>query len=199
VARDGNLVAVNNDATISDFSFPMLLDSALNQISQLGIESLFAALNQPGMALHDSGSLLYSSTDLGVDIVDVRHGTLAERIVLNEQAVGLSGSLAIDQSGARIFLITNAGLTSIQLDAVPLSIGSITPSSGSAGALMQIRGSGFQAGTTAKIANTVAATTFVDADTLEITIPSIAKGLAALTLVNPDGSSYTSDAAIVVQ
>jgi len=199
VARDGNLAAVNNDAADSDFSFPMFVDSALNQISQLGIESLFAAVNQPGMALHDSGALLYSSTDLGVDIIDVRHGTLSERIVLNEQSVGLSGSLAIDQAGGRIFLITNAGLTSIQLDAVPLSVGSITPSSGSSGALLQVRGSGFQAGTTAKIGNTGAAATFVDGDTLQLTIPTVASGPAALTLVNPDGTSYTWDAAIVVQ
>jgi len=143
--------------------------------------------------------LLYSSTDLGVDIIDVRHGTLSERIVLNEQSVGLSGSLAIDQAGGRIFLITNAGLTSIQLDAVPLSVGSITPSSGSSGALLQVRGSGFQAGTTAKIGNTGAAATFVDGDTLQLTIPTVASGPAALTLVNPDGTSYTWDAAIVVQ
>jgi IPT/TIG domain len=199
VARDGNLVAVNNLTGDSDFSFPMFLDSALNQVSQLGIESLFAAVNQPGMALHDSGALLYSSTDRGIDVIDEHHGTLSERIVLNEQAVGLSGSLAIDQTGGRIFLITNAGLTSIELDAVPLSIGSVTPSSGSPGTLLQIRGSGFQTGTTAKVNGKVANTTFVDAGTLQLTIPVIASGPAALTLVNSDGTSYNLDAAIVVQ
>ncbi|MFZ3333300.1 MAG: hypothetical protein WA197_21855 [Candidatus Acidiferrales bacterium] len=111
-ARDGNVFAINNAAEISDFPFPMFLDSQLNQISQLGIESIFAAVNQPGIAVHDSGALLYSSTDLGVDIIDVRHGALAERILFNEQDAFVSGSLAVDDPGQKIFLITNAGLTS---------------------------------------------------------------------------------------
>ena len=198
-ARDGNVFAINNAAEISDFPFPIFFDSQLNQISQLGIESIFAALNQPGTAVHDSGALLYSSTDLGVDIIDVRHGALAERILFNEQDAFLSGSLVVDDPGEKIFLITNAGLTIIELDAVPLSIGSVTPSSGSSGTVVQVRGSGFQAATTASFNGTTAATKFVDADTLQVTVPSITSGPVQIILLNPDGTSYKLDAAYTVQ
>jgi hypothetical protein len=198
-ASDGNVFAINNDPDYSGFPFPMFVNPQLNQISQLGIESLFAAVNQPGMALHDSGALLYSSTDLGVDIIDVPHGALAERILLNEQDAFLSGSLAVDETGQSIFLVTNAGLTIIELDAVPLSIGSLTPTSGGSGTVIQVRGSGFQAGTTATLNGTAAATRFLDGDTLQITIPSIGSGPVAVTLSNPDGTSYELDGAFSVQ
>src|SRR5204863_50451 len=84
--------------------YPMMVDSQLNQISQLGIEFIFSAANMQGMAVHDSGSLLYSSTNYGVDIIDVKHGALAERILLNGQDAFLDGSLAVDENGESIFL-----------------------------------------------------------------------------------------------
>jgi hypothetical protein len=198
-SRDGNVFAINNAAEISDFPFPMFVDAQLNQISQLGIEAILAPSNQQGIAVHDSGALLYSATDLGVDIIDVRHGSLAERIVLNEQDAFLSGSLAIDQTGQKIFLLTNAGLTVIDLDAVPLSIGSVTPVSGAVGATVQVRGSGFQAGTTTSFNGTPAIAKFVDVDTLQLTVPTIGSGAAAISLSNPDGTSYRLDAAFSVQ
>jgi hypothetical protein len=197
-ASDGNVFAVNN-APVSEFSFPMFVNSQLSQISQLGIESLFAAVNQPGMALHNSGALLYSSTDLGVDIIDVAHGALAERILLNEQDAFLSGSLAIDGTGQRVFVLTNAGLTIIELDAVPLSIGSLTPSSGTSGTMIQVRGSGFQSGTSAGFNGTSVSTKFLDGDTLQITVPNMGAGPVAVTLSNPDGTSYELDGAFSVQ
>ncbi|MGA8677593.1 MAG: IPT/TIG domain-containing protein, partial [Candidatus Acidiferrales bacterium] len=197
-ARDGNVFAINN-AGDSYFAFPMFFDPQLNQTSQLGIESLFAAVNQPGMAVHDSGALLYSSTDLGVDIIDVRHGGLAERILLNEQDTFLSDSLAIDDPGQKIFLITSAGLTIIDLDAVPLSIGSMTPSSGSSGTVVQVRGSGFQSGTTVAFNGTPAAVKLTDADTMQVTVPTITSGPAQIVLSNPDGTSYKLDDAFTVQ
>jgi hypothetical protein len=198
-ARDGNVFAANNDASISDDAFPLFFDDQPNQISQMAIEDILAITDNPVMALHDSGALLYSSTNLGVDIMDVRHGALAERILLNEQAAGISGSLAVDHSGGNIFLITNAGLTIIKLDAVPLSIGSVTPAFGSASTTIQLRGSGFQSGTVVKMNGTTAATQFIDTDTLQITVPAMPSGPTSITLSNPDGTSYKLDAAFIVQ
>jgi hypothetical protein len=200
--RDGSIFSVNNLNSLlvsSDFPVPMFLDQQLNQISQLGIESLFATVNMPGIALHDSGALLYSSTLFGVDLIDVRHGALAERIVLNEQASGLSGSLEVDESGARIFLVTNAGLTIVTMDAVPLSIGSVAPNSGIAGTSVTFRGSGITPSTAVKLNSTNCAVTFVDANTLQVTIPAaMNSGPVTINLTNPDGATYILDAAFSV-
>jgi IPT/TIG domain len=199
-SRDGNVFAMSMDIDASDFVFPMIVDAGLNQISQLGIESTFAAENLQGNALHDSGSLLYSSTNYGVDLIDVKHGALAERILLSEQDVFLDGSLAVDETGQKIFLITNAGLTDIELDSVPLSVGSITPSVGSTGTLAKIRGSGFNAGTNVKFNGATAATTLIDEDTLQVSVPpSTQTGGAQIVVSNSDGSSYTLDSAFTVQ
>ena len=198
VARDGNVFSVNN-ALNSDFSFPMFFDSQLNQTSQFGIEAIFAAVNQRGMALHDSGALLYSSTDLGVDIIDVHHGALAERIVLDENDAFQTGSLAVDETGAKLFVITDAGLTVIQLDAVPLSIGSVTPNSGIAGTTVTVRGSGFTAGSTVSLNGMAAIVTFKDSDTLQLVVPaSLLGGPVSATITNVDGSTYTLDSAFTI-
>jgi IPT/TIG domain len=198
VSGDGNVFAVNN-SPLSDFTFPMFLDPNLNLFSQLGIESLFAVVNQPGTALHRSGSLFYSSTNLGVDIIDVHHGNLAERVLLAEQLSFLSGSLAVSSTGQQIFLVTNAGLTIIDLDAVPLSMGSVTPSTGSPGTVVTIRGSGFQTGTTVTFNGTAAPATFVDPDTLQITVPNIANGWATITVSDGSTNSYSLDGAFNVE
>jgi hypothetical protein len=118
---------------------------------------------------------------------------------LNEQDAFLDGSLAVDETGKSIFLITNAGLTVIELDSVPLSIGSIKPSAGSVGALIQIRGSGFNSGTSVTFNGTSATTTFVDEDTLQVSVPSTQTGGARIVISNSDGSSYTLDGAFTVQ
>jgi hypothetical protein len=199
VAGDGNVFAVNNDFTTSDFPYPMMVDSQLNQISQLGIESIFSAANEMGVALHDTGSLLYSSTNYGVDIIDVKHGALAERILLNEQDAFRDGSLAVDETGQTIFLLTNAELTIIDLDRVPVSIGSITPGAGTAGTLIKIRGSGFQAGLSVTFNGTIAAATLIDPDTIQVSVPPITPGAAQVVISNPDGSSYSLDSVFAVQ
>jgi DNA-binding beta-propeller fold protein YncE len=75
---DGNVFALSNDISVSDFVYPMFVDSQLNFVSQMGVESSLATANLQGMALHDSGSLLYSSTPLGIDLIDVHHGQVVE-------------------------------------------------------------------------------------------------------------------------
>jgi hypothetical protein len=107
--------------------------------------------------------------------------------------------MAIDETGQRIFLITNKGLTIAQLDSVPLSIGSVTPASGPAGTQVKIRGSGFVQGTTANANGMSAAVSYVDADTLQVTLPALPAGAVQITITNPDGQSYTLDDAFTVQ
>ena len=163
------------------------------------VDNIFAANNLPGMALHASGALLYSAMDLGIDIVDVNHGSLAERVVLNEQVAGQSGTLAVDETRAWIYVVTNDGLTIIDLDPVPFSIGRVTPSAAMPGSSVQIRGSGFQTGTAVTINRTAAITTMTDSDTFQVTVPSLLVGFASIVVSNPGGVTYELDGVFGVQ
>jgi hypothetical protein len=118
---------------------------------------------------------------------------------------GLHGSfLATDETGQGLFAITssdgtaqNAALTIIQLAAVPLGIGSITPSTvaASGGTTLTIRGSGFQSATTISINGKSASATFKDASTLLVVTPALTAGPQQITITNPDGESVSLDAA----
>jgi hypothetical protein len=96
-------------------------------------------------------------------------------------------------------LLTNKGITIAKLDTVPLSIGGVTPSSGPGSAQIQIRGSGFVEGTIASANGTAAPVTYVDADTLQVTLPPLAAGAVQINLTNPDGQTYSLDDAYTVQ
>jgi hypothetical protein len=95
---------------------------------------------------------------------------------------GLHGKFfTTDENGQRIFAITSsdgtpqkASLTVVQLAAVPLGIGAITPSTvaASGGATVTIRGSGFQSGTTVTINGKIAGATFKDVNTLTVVVPA---------------------------
>jgi hypothetical protein len=81
----------------------------------------------------DGGSLVYipypSFVDIYgvphssyVDIFDVNHGALVRRVTLAEQIQQVTDAMTIDAFGQNIYLITNAGLTIVQLGNAPLSI-----------------------------------------------------------------------------
>lgn len=175
--------------------------------------------NVPGIALHPSGALIYqpfltgapgaASTRGGIDVLDAHSGALRLRIALPQQLMtdvdGLHGDfLAIDENGQRLFAITssdgspqNAGVTIVTLAAVPLGIGTVSPQSGPAagGTTLTIRGSGFQSGATVQFNGKAASVTFKDKNTLTVTTPALTAGPQQITITNPDGQSYTLDAA----
>jgi hypothetical protein len=113
----------------------------------------------------------------GIDILDSHSGALRLRIFLPQQFLtdvdGLHGDfLTTDENGQRLVAITSsdgtpqhAALTIVQLAAVPLGIGTVTPTSIAAtgGATLNIRGSGFQSATTATINEKSVSVTFKDA------------------------------------
>ena len=174
----------------------------------------------PGMVLHPSGALLYQafltgapgSTGVkgGIDILDAHSGALRLRIFLSQQFMtdvdGLHGSfLATDENGQRLFAITssdgtpqNAAITIVQLDALPLGIGTIQPSmvSAAGGATLTIRGSGFVNGVGLTFNGKAATVTFKDANTLSVTVPALTAGPQRITITNPDGEGVSLDAAI---
>jgi len=188
--------------------------------STLELEQIPARVLVPGLALHPSGALLYQpfltgpapaapstlGIQGGVDILDSHTGLLRLRIFLPEPLATLStdidalhGSfLAIDENGQRIFALTTSGLTVIQLATVPLSIGTVSPTSApaSGGAILTIRGSGFHSGATVTIGGKPAPATFKDMNTLTVIAPAVTPGPQQIAITNPNGDSYALDAAL---
>jgi len=216
-AGDGTMFAVRTqgvteirDANLSLTSVPVSAELAQIPGRQL----------VPGVTLHPSGALIYQpfltgapaslGVKGGVDILDARSGALRLRIFLPQQFLtdvdGLHGDfLAIDENGQRLFAITSsdgtpqhAALTIVQLAAVPLGIGTISPATvaASGGATLTIRGSGFQGATTLTINGKSATVTFKDANTLLVTTPSLTPGPQQIVITNPDGESVSLDAAL---
>src|SRR5712691_300742 len=172
----------------------------------------------PGVTAHPSGALIYQpfltgapaspGARGGIDIFDAHSGALRLRIFLPQQFMtdvdGLHGSfLATDENGQRLFAMTssdgtpqNAALTVVQLAVVPLGIGTVSPSTVAAagGAILTIRGSGFQSGATVAINGKTASVTFKDASTLSAVVPSLTPGAQQITITNPDGETVSLDA-----
>jgi len=176
----------------------------------------------PGIALHPTGALVYvpfltgaapvaapfTGLQGGVDIVDAHTGRVRMRVVLPEPLAmlaadvdGLHGRfLTVDENGQRLFALTTSGLTVVKLARVPLGIGTASPASGAAsgGTVVTIRGSGFESGATATIGGKAASATFVDMNTMKITLPALTAGKPRLTITNPDGETVSLDGAIIV-
>jgi hypothetical protein len=175
----------------------------------------------PGIALHPSGALIYqpfltgapgsAGVKGGIDIFDAHSGSLRLRIFLPQQFMtdvdGLHGTfLTTDENGQRLFAITssdgtpqNAALTVVQLAAVPLGIGAITPAAVAVtgGATLTIRGSGFQNASTVTINGRAASVTFKDVNTLLVVTPSLIPGSQLIAITNPDGETVSLDATFV--
>jgi hypothetical protein len=202
-------------------------DSALNLIGNRvtsELEQLPTGITVPGIAMHPSGALVYQpilngpapaesanptpNPNLlgGIDIFDARSGKLRLRIFLPEPIAARSADtssllaqfVTIDETGQRIFAITNSGLTVIQLANVPLGIGTISPANAPAagGTTITVRGSNFQTGTTATLAGKNVAVTLIDANTLALVAPATSPGPQRLTLTNPDTETVSLDAAL---
>lgn len=161
------------------------------------LDSLF------GEKLNPSGSLLYVPVQTAtpnpgfVDIFDMHTGKLVLQVAMPEHLPALSAEvlneMAIDETGTRLFLISNSGITVAQLAHLPLSLATVNPASGSVGTQVTLRGSGFETGATVTFGTTQVNATFVDAQTLQATVPTISPGPIRITITNPDGSSYSFD------
>ncbi len=118
------------------------------------LETIPQRVAVPDVALHPSGAIVYEPFLDGpapaappaqgirgaIDIRDTHNGKLLLRVYLPEPLAmlstdidGLHGSfLTTDENGQRLFAVTTSGLTIIQLASVPLGIGTLSPSIGSA-------------------------------------------------------------------
>jgi DNA-binding beta-propeller fold protein YncE len=201
-ASDASDAAVSADGESLAANFA-LLDSAANLRGFTAIESYADAGSQSqhnvvGEKLNPSGSLLFYPQNSSVGIFDTHTGRLVRHIALPVTIPANSGALALDETGTKMFLTTTTGIAIAQLDSLPLSIGHVNPVVGASGATVVIRGSGFQNGATVAFGATQAATTFIDAGTLNAVVPTLAPGVFRITIKNPDGSQYGADAAYTV-
>jgi hypothetical protein len=215
VAADGTAIAarIGTGFEIRDQNLALRSVTASSEL-----ESVPQRTNVAGIALHPSGALLYvpfltalapasppfTGLQAGIDIFDANTGRLRLRVMLPEpfsmtaaDSDGLHGKfLTIDESGQRLFGLTASGLTVIQLAQVPLGFGTITPASGSSGSstALTIRGSGFQSGVAVMLGGKSAPASFVDMNTVKVTMPaSLNSGPQRLTITNPGGESISVD------
>jgi len=219
-SADGTLFAMRSDNSTEIRGSDLVLQSTPVSVA---LESVPDRVAVPGIALHPSGALLLDpfldgpppsappaqGIRGGVDIRDANSGRLRLRVYLPEPFAmlspdvdGLHGCfLTTDENGEYLFALTTSGLTVLQLADVPLGIGSISPSSGAAGGgtSVTIRGSGFQPATKATLGGKSASVSFKDMNTLLIATPTLVAGPQQLTLTNPDGESFSLDAAFVAQ
>jgi hypothetical protein len=199
--------AMSGDGQIAASQY-VLTDSAANVIGRVAQPDIYYAALNTGEVFHvfeprlnDSGSLYYIAYPHFFDIVDVRHGILRLRFSLNETIVNAAAPMALDRAGRFIFLITDQGLTVIDLGQAPLSIGWLNPANVASNVTSQItiRGSGFGSSTNATVNGLPANVTFVDENTLTVTVPSLPSGPATIGLTNSDGTSYSEPALLTVQ
>jgi DNA-binding beta-propeller fold protein YncE len=154
-----------------------------------------------GEKLNQSGSLLYipsqpASDNPGtVDIFDTHTGKLVLQVAMPEHLPAVLNSMAIDETGTKLFVISDSGITIHELRTLPLALASVTPASAPAGTLLTLRGSGFQSGATVSFGTVVQPATFVDAQTLTVVAPTLTAGPTRITITNADGGAYSYDSA----
>jgi len=190
------------------------LDPQMIEHTQAQVPEFFVPLANPAWAgekMNASGSLLYTPVPLGginsesngISITDTSLGTWVGQILLTQQILGapVQSSMDFDETGNRAFLITDKGLTVVQLPPPPVSIGYLNPPTGpaSGGTTVTIRGSGFESGATVSFGGATATTTYVDGSTLQVVTPAGSKGGARVSIQNPDGTSYSLDAGFTYQ
>jgi DNA-binding beta-propeller fold protein YncE len=167
---------------------------------------------QPGFdaRLNKTGSLLYTTgTDGGrIAVSDTHNGRPQLQLAVQNPTsgngpiipiIGVPQPLAVDPSGSKILSALQNGVGYFELSVVPLAVGTVSPTTASAGGVIQLHGSGFVAGLTATIGGKAAACSVVDSETLACTVPNVAAGGAAISLTNPDGQTYSFESALVVQ
>jgi hypothetical protein len=202
ISGDGNIASVSN----------AFVDPLGNMLGGLGRPAVlfpnqtatpYPLNNYPSNTLerprlNASGSLYYWAYPNYFEIFDVPTATLKMRFSLTETVQNVETPLSIDEGGRQVFLITDKGLTVVDLGTAPLSIGHLDPISGGASQI-QVRGSGFVSGLSAMIDQQSATSVFVDENTFKLTVPTMAAGYHDLTITNPDGSTYTLKSAISTQ
>jgi DNA-binding beta-propeller fold protein YncE len=194
ISADGNTFAAAfgtydaNLARISIMAFEPFADSGSQSLN-----------NVIGEKLNPSGSLLFFPQKSGVDLFDVRTGRLVRHVVLPDPLPLDMNGMALDETGTKMFLISNTGVTVAQLYQLPLSLATLSPATGPSGTTVTLRGSGFQSGATVSFGTVQVSSTLVDSNTLQAVVPTLLAGPVRVSIKNPDGHQYSLDDAYILQ
>jgi hypothetical protein len=120
------------------------------------------------------------------------------RFGLTEVIQDTAAALAIDSGGRHVYLLTDHGLTVIDLGQAPLSIGHLSLTTAGAGTQVTVRGSGFDSGTTATVGGLAATVSFTDENTLTLTIPAAGSGPEDIVLRRAHGEMCTLENGVVL-
>jgi IPT/TIG domain-containing protein len=199
--------AISNDANVAASgvslvdSSPFALGSVAQPIALYQLPALLTSANAPLLhpRINASGSLYYTAYPNYLEIVDIPHGLLRMRFSLTQTVQNVPTPMSIDPSGRYIYLITDRGLTVIDLGQAPLAIGHLSSTTAAPGTQITVRGSGFDAGTTATLGGLAASVSFVDESTLTLTVPAAAVGPEDIVLTRTDGETFILENAIAVQ
>jgi hypothetical protein len=199
VSADGNVLTANH--ILGDLSGNML--GSIAQPIPFYANST-NSFNPPNLLLspqlNDSGSLLYLPYPNYFEIIDVAHAALRTRFSLTETITYTGSAIAIDSGGRNVYLITDKGLTVVDLGAAPLSIGHLSPQTAPAGTQIAVRGSGFDSTVTATVGGVAVLSISVnDENTLTLTLPSAPSGPQDIVLTRTsDGETYTLENGVVL-
>ena len=192
ISGDGNVLGAWNSLAktsggrIGDLAQPIPLYPAA-----LGPRQLAPPIPFYRSPLNASGSLYYVAYPNYFEIVDVLHARLLIRFSLTETVQSAALPMAIDSGGRFVYLITDKGLTVVDLGEAPLAIGHMSQQLASAGTQVTVCGSGFDSTLTATIGGQAAGLSVSDENTLTITVPAAASGPEDIVLSRGDGASYT--------
>jgi hypothetical protein len=192
----GGRVAVDGDGGVISLS-QGVLDQRLLPLVPIAQSGEDAHLNKTGSLLYTVGS--ESNTIVVSDTRSGRWDLMLKAQNTPGTVIGSFQPLAVDPSGTKILLATQNGASYFELATAPLAVGTVSPATASAGATIQLHGSGFVGGTSAKIGGQIASCTEIDSETLSCTVPTLPTGSASIALTNPDGQTYSFENAFVVQ
>ena len=188
ISYGGYQTAINSDGTVLGMGAFSLDQDLLPMVP----------FPDPGyhVLMPGTGALRFSA-DKEVLIVDTRSGK--PLVTVGSVSPADIAAFAVDPSGQKILAVGGTTLNYSKLAVVPLAVATVSPASAPPGAALTIRGTGFVAGTTATIAQKSASCTLVDAQTLQCAVPALSAGLAPMTFSNPDGQTYSLEAAVNVE
>lgn len=185
----GDAVSVNSDGAVLSVE-----SSTLDQ----NLRPLVPFPDSAAQVLTGSGALAYDTIGAQVLISDTRNGRLL-LTVAHQGNTQFADAFAIDPSGQKILVCNGTSLHYYQLAVVPLAVATVSPADAAPGASLTVRGDGFEAGITAKIGGQSASCSLIDPQTLQCTLPNVNAGLEPMTLSDPDGQTYSFEAAVNVQ
>jgi hypothetical protein len=95
-------------------------------------------------------------------------------------------------------VLTDAGLTVVDLGQAPLSAGHLGTVQPVSGGTIQLRGSGFDSTTTVSVDSVPASAKLMDENTLTVSLPALNSGAHDLILNRDDGTSLTVKGLITI-